>query len=116
MRLRTTLLMVLVLLGLGAYVYWVELPKSREEAKKKTILELKTDDVTQVSLVYADREIVVKRADGKWRMIKPVDAPADDTAVNNLISALAEAELKKTFDDASDLAQYGLDQPFVKIT
>ena len=116
MRFRSTLFLLLLLLGLAAYVYWVEVPKSQEEAKKKTLIEFNADDATEVSLVYSDREIVVKKTGADWRLTKPVDAPADATAVKNLISAVAEAELKKTFEDASDLAQYGLDQPFVKVT
>jgi len=62
MRLRSTLVLILLLIGLGAYVYWVEVPKSQEEAKKKTIFEFKPDDVTAVSLVYSDHEIVVKKS------------------------------------------------------
>ena len=46
MRFRTTIILVLVLLGLGAYVYWVEYPKSQEEAKKKTLIDFKADDAT----------------------------------------------------------------------
>lgn len=115
MRLRGTLFFVLVLLGLGAYVYWVEVPKSQEEAKKKTLLTFKADDVTQLSLVYADREIGLKKTGNDWRLTKPIDAPADSAAVTNLLSSLAEAELKRSFDDGSALAQYGLDPPFVKV-
>jgi hypothetical protein len=116
MRFRSTFVLILLLIGLGAYVYWVEVPKSQEEAKKKTILDFKADDVTGVSLAYPDREIVMKKSGKDWRLTKPLDAAADSTTVKNLIAAIAEAEVKKTFDNASDLAQYGLDQPFAKVT
>ncbi|MFI5398596.1 MAG: DUF4340 domain-containing protein [Candidatus Binatia bacterium] len=116
MRFRSTLVLLLLLAGLGAYVYWVEVPQSEQEAKKKTLFEFKADDVTEVSLVFSDREIVVKKAGDDWKLTKPLEATADSTIVKNLISAIAEAEVKKTFDDASNLAQYGLDQPFVKVT
>lgn len=116
MRFRSTLVLLLLLVGLGAYVYWVEVPKSEEEAKKKTLFEFKADDVTEVSLVYADSEIVLKKAGEDWRLIKPLDTAADATTVKNLINAIAEAEVKKTFDDAANLAQYGLDPPFAKVT
>jgi hypothetical protein len=116
MRFRSTVVLILLLIGLGAYVYWVEVPKSQEEAKKKTILDFKPDDVTAVSLAYSDREVVMKKSGEDWRLTKPLDAAADSTTVKNLINAIAEAEVKKTFDDASDLAQYGLDQPFAKVT
>jgi hypothetical protein len=116
MRFRTTLVLILVLLGLGAYVYWVELPQSREEARKKTLFAFSPDDVTAVSLVYADRQVVVKKSGEDWRLTTPLDATADATTVRNIINAIAEAEVKKTFDNVSDLAPYGLDQPFVKVT
>ena len=116
MRFRSTLVLVLLLIGLGAYVYWVEVPKSQEEAKKKTIFEFKPEEVTEVSLVYSDREIVLKKTGEDWRLTKPLDAPADPVAAKNLVNAIAEAEVKKTLDDASDLGQYGLDQPFAKVS
>ncbi len=55
MRFRSTIVLLLILVGLGAYVYWVEVPKAQQEAKKKTLFEFKADDATAVSLVYADR-------------------------------------------------------------
>ncbi len=116
MRFRSTLVLILILLGLGAYVYWVEVPKSQEEAKKKTIFEFKPEDVTEVTLVYADHELALKKSGDDWRLTKPLDAAADNMVVKNLVDAIAQAEVKKTFDDATDLAQYGLDQPFVKVT
>jgi len=116
MRFRTTLIFVLILLGLGAYVYWVEVPQSREEAKKKTVLTFNPDDVTKVSLSYADRNVAVQKSGTDWRLTQPIEAPADATTVRNLISAVAEAEVKKTFEKVTDLTPYGLDKPFVKVT
>jgi len=117
MRYRTTIALVLLLLGLGAYVYWVELPKVEQETKKKTLFEFKADDATEVSLVYADREIVLKKSGDDWRLVKPLDVAADSTTAKNLVSAIAECEVKKELTDAStNLAQYGLDAPLVKVT
>ena len=94
MRFRTTILLILVLAGLGAYVYFVEYPKAEEEAKKKTLFEFKADDATQVTLDYGDRKIVLKKTGDDWRLTKPIDAPADATTVKNLISAIADCEVK----------------------
>lgn len=117
MRFRSTIILVLLLLGLGAYVYWVEYPKSQEEAKKKTLIDFKADDATDVSLVYADREVTLKKVGDEWRLTKPLDALADATTVKNLINAIAECEVKKELTETSaDLSQYGLDKPLVTIT
>ena len=117
MRFRTTLLLLLVLAGLGGYVYWVEYPKAQEKDKKQKLYELKTDDAVELSLVFADRELVLKKSGDSWRLTKPLDAPADSTTVKNLIGAIADCEIKKELTEASsDLATYGLDKPFVTVT
>ena len=117
MRLRTTVILIILLLGLGAYVYWVELPKAEQEAKKKTLFDFTAANVTEVDLTYADREIVLKKPGEEWRLAKPIDSPADQTTAKNLVNAIAECEVKKTLDEtATDLPQYGLEPPFVKVT
>lgn len=117
MRFRTTILLILVLVGLGAYVYFVEYPKAEQEAKKKTLFELKADDATEVTLDYGDRKIVLKKSGNDWRISEPLDTPADATTVKNLVTAIAECEVKRDIKDASsDLSLYGLDKPFVTVT
>ena len=117
MRFRTTILLLLVLAGLGAYVYLVEYPRAEEEAKKKTLFEFKADDATQLTLDYGDHKIVLKKSGNDWRISEPIDAAADATSVKNLVNAIAECEVKRDLKDAStDLSTYGLDKPFVTIT
>jgi Domain of unknown function (DUF4340) len=117
MRFRTTIFLILVLAGLGAYVYFVEYPKAEQEAKKKTLFEFKADDATQVTLDYGDHKIALKKSGNEWRITEPIDAPADATTVKNLVNAIAECEVKRDIKDAStDLSTYGLDKPFVTVT
>jgi len=117
MRFRSTLVLLLLVAGLGAYVYWVEYPKAEQAAKKKTLFELKADDITAVKLTFADREIALKRSGEEWRLTAPIDAAADATTAKNLASAIADCEVKKELAETSpDLAQYGLDKPFVTVT
>lgn len=114
MRLRNTLILALLLIGLGAYLYFVESKQIAREAQKEKLVEFNADDVTAVTLVYPDREIALEKSDAGWRITKPVQAPADDVTVNNLIRAIADAEVKKTIDEPpQDLAPFGLAQPMV---
>src|SRR5262245_60679101 len=99
MRVRTTIVLLLMLISVGAYVYWVEYPKAEEEGKKKTLFDIKADDVTEVTLVYPDREIALKKSGDDWRLTKPIEAAADSVTVKNLVSAIAEAEIKKELTD-----------------
>ena len=117
MRFRTTLILAALFAGLLAYVFLVEEPKRVEEGKKKTLLSVQSDDVTGVTLTFADREIALKKVDGSWRLTAPVDAPADSVAVTNIVTAATQAEVTKDLGDAGGkLAQYGLDAPLVRIT
>lgn len=118
MRPRNTLLLLLVLVALGAYIYWVELPGQKREAEAKKLVSLQKDAVTAIALDYPDHAIALaKNEQGGWRITKPVDADADDPVVNNMLTAIAEADVSRTLDDVGDkLAQYGLAPPEATVT
>lgn len=117
MRVRTTLVLAAILAGLLAYVFYVEEPRRAEEGRRKTLLTVTTDEVTGVTLTYADREIVLKKSEGTWRLVAPIDAPADSVTVSTVLTAVAQAEITKDLGDVGgNLAPYGLDQPFVRVT
>lgn len=113
MRPRNTLLLLLVLLALGGYLYWVELPDQQRQAESKHLVSLQKNAVTGIALTYPDRAITLeKNADGRWRLTKPVEADADTPVVNNMLTAIAEAEVSRSLDDVGDkLASYGLAPP-----
>lgn len=112
MRLRSTLILAVVLIGLGAYIYFVESKQMAEEGKKEKLLAVEPDAVTAVTLVYPDREIALAKTETGWQLTKPVSARADDTAVKTLLRAMADAEVTKTIaDPGSNLAQFGLAPP-----
>jgi len=117
MSLRKTLLMVVVLLALGAYAYFVEFAKEKAEAENKKLFAFDKETVTEVSLTYPDRSLVLKKdADDQWQIIQPLQVKADESTVNNLINAIADAEVKRTLDEPQqDLSLYGLNAPVVKL-
>jgi len=105
-------ILFLLVAALGAYLYWVEIPKARQEATKAKLVDTSADAVTGIDLVYPDREIVLTKRDGGWALTKPLEAPADETAVKAVLGAITGAEVQKTLDEpASDLASFGLDKP-----
>src|SRR5262245_58913871 len=116
MNQRKSLLMLVILLVLGGYIYLVEIPREKKEAEGKKLVALDKDAVEEISLTYPERSISLKKTEaGKWRIVQPVEADADEPAVNNLITALIDAEVKRTLDEVSqDLTIYGLTAPVVK--
>ena len=118
MRPRNTLFLLFVLAALGAYLYWVELPQQKRQAEEKLLLAFDKERVTAISLDYPDHAIALeKSAEGHWRIVRPLEADADDTTVKNLITAIADTQVTKTLEDVSDkLASYGLATPEATVT
>jgi hypothetical protein len=68
---------------------------------------------------YADK-LALRKVDGKWRVVKPVDWPADDYEARRLARAAVEAEYRRAIDlgarDAPAPASLGLDAPRLRVT
>jgi Domain of unknown function (DUF4340) len=116
MRFRSTLILALVFLALGVYLYFVEFERAAQEGKKEKLFDFAVEDVQRVTLEYADHKITVERVNGGWKLTAPIEAKADETTVDNLVHAIADCEVKKTLDDVGeDLSPYGLDHPNVVV-
>lgn len=60
--------------------------------------------------------VVERQADGMWRMLEPVQGPADTDAVSRLVATLQSEACKNFVDEPGPLADYGLDPPKVRVT
>jgi hypothetical protein len=110
-------LLAVVVAGLGAYLWLYELPQAEKEAKKEKLVAVAKDAVTGVTLAYPDRTLELVKQDGKWRLVKPVDAPADETAVQGVLGAVVDGEVQKSLDEVpQDLGPFGLATPSVTVT
>ena len=118
MRLRNTVVLAVLFILLGAYIYFFELQK---ETSKKTerLLSFKEEEVRDIILNYPEREIRLQRdARGGWRIVYPMEAAADASAVSAILAALSASEVKRAFEEKPsqmDLQDYGLDKPEVKV-
>ncbi|HSD10858.1 MAG TPA: DUF4340 domain-containing protein [Candidatus Binatia bacterium] len=117
MKFRNTFAIAVLFLALAGYLYFVEKPRHEQEAEQKKLLRFQPDDVSQVTLTYPDKQIVVKKTGAGWQLHKPIDARADQTAVQNLVRAVGDAEVRRTLEaDAKPLEVYGLDKPETIVT
>jgi hypothetical protein len=117
---KRTLAVLLILAGLGAYVYFVEIKgtqkKEAAEKKAKKLVTLNALDIDRLSVVNAAGRIDLVHKDGAWHMTAPISAPADESAVSSLVSSLTAAETKEKIEKAADLAAFGLQPPKAEIT
>lgn len=114
MRLGRILVLAVLVAALGAYLWIYEVPKAQREGKKEKLVAVDKDAVTGITLTYPDREIELHKDDGTWRLVRPVQATADDATVKALLGTITDAEVQRTLDQApTDLAPFGLDKPTV---
>lgn len=122
MRHWPTLVLALVLGGLAAYLYFVELPnkesQERTETESKRLLVLDQNEITGLTMKTDNRDIVmVKDSEKGWIITAPIHSDADRRAVENLLRALVTGRVMRVIEDAAAaLAPFGLDQPVTVVT
>lgn len=114
MQFRNTLIVLILLVLVGAYIYFFQAGKPEQETVK--LFNIKAADINRITLKYPGQEIEVERTGDKWKMVKPIKADADSNAVSTLTNEIANCEVKRTVDEhPADLAPFGLAKPAVTV-
>ncbi|MGB8413110.1 MAG: DUF4340 domain-containing protein [Candidatus Binatus sp.] len=116
MRLRNTIIVLILFAIVGGYAFIVGRYSSPEAQRK--LLDVKQDDIAKIELRYSDRDIVLERGKDKlWRLVKPIGTEADQGQANNLARAIADCTVVRTVDEKpADLAPFGLKPPTTTVT
>jgi hypothetical protein len=117
---RSTLILLLIAAVAGVLVYVFEgrSGKSADEEAEKTTPAFKfnREDVVGITLVRGGQTINLENQNNKWVITQPVNAAADESAVNALVGDLVSARVERDFPPAGgDLKPYGLSEPAVKL-
>ncbi|MBL1202660.1 MAG: DUF4340 domain-containing protein [Nostoc sp. ZfuVER08] len=123
---RTTLILVLLALGLGSFVYFYEIKGAtqREEIKEQNqrIFSFAEDDVQALTVKTKKLTVNLERSNQssnpKWLIKSPISEPANDAIVSYLMDLLVkgkgeanDGKLRTLTTPANQLGQYGLDVP-----
>jgi hypothetical protein len=115
--LKSTLALVVVLIGLGAYIYFVtwNQPDGGSASKQDKVFADLTDTakIDEVTVKSESGDVTsVKKEGESWRIVSPVTAPASSSEMSALTSALGQAEVVRVIDEnAASLDEYGLAAP-----
>jgi hypothetical protein len=116
---KSLIVLLVVLLGLGAYIYFVESRKPAGDAAetKPKVFAVAADKIADLSLHPAGGDKTVLRKNGPaWEIVEPVSARADEAEVSGITTNLATLENVRVVDEnPADLQQYGLAQPRVDV-
>ena len=119
---RITITLAVIVLGLGAYILFVDIPQTRQFQKQQTqerkLLPFDDRDITTIIWATATETIHLER-DEKWRWIitQPMQFPADNREVRRILRALTIGKVKRIIEDGqTTLKKYGLDPPYLTLT
>lgn len=117
---RTTLILILLALGLGGFVYFYEIRGAtvREEIKeqKQKIFSFGEDDVQSLTVktkkITLNLERSPKSSNPKWLIKSPISAPANDAIVSYLMDLLVKGKSDSTLSTpAKELGEFALNPP-----
>ena len=114
--LTSTLILVVVLAGLGAYIYFVD--RERPAAgidggpAKEKVFTVEPDKIDELKLTYQGQTSLLRKSETGWKMIEPMQVDADPPEAISLAQAIERLELTRVIDEnPTDLEQFGLDKP-----
>ena len=130
MNFRTTLIIVVLLAGIGGayYLFFQEPSDQTTENEKPPIHQVygvTRDTVQQVEITFADTAYqnlkLVKDTTDNWRLTSPFRADADSEKVSQMLDDILNKRVKQTlvgarFSRPSKLAQYGLETPSIVLS
>jgi hypothetical protein len=122
--LKSTVALVVVLAGLGAYIYFVTskmpeggAPAGDAKKQEKVFSALQPEKIEEVKVSTAAGDITTLKKDGTaWKITQPSEMAASESEVAALTSALGQVEVVRIVDEnPTNLNDYGLANPRVEI-
>src|SRR5438552_59441 len=124
MNWRTTLILSILVLAVFAYLRFFEMKQpSTGEARRQAqnVANFDRSKIDGIIIQNGDEKIEIRRRDNKWRLETPIKDQADGALVENLLSDLESWQKEGTIPaeaiepDKSKLAEYGLNNPKLKL-
>jgi len=121
---RTTLIIIVLLAGIGgAYYLFFQEPSDKavenEKPRIHQVYGVTRDAVQRVEIAFADAAYqdlkLVKDTTDNWQLAKPFQADADSEKVSQMLDDLLNKRVKQTLE-VTELAQYGLDAPSITLS
>jgi hypothetical protein len=116
-RLTSTLLLVVVLAGLGGYIYFVDSKRPAttpggSEASLGKVFTVEAEKINELRISYQAESALLKKDDSGWKLVEPTQVEADPPEAIGLTTALTNIDIVRVVDEnPTDLAQFGLANP-----
>jgi Domain of unknown function (DUF4340) len=118
-RFLSTITLLVLALGFGAYLYFIDAKKPvTEENAKQKVFGLDASKIEQLEVKSASGDVTTLKKDtGGWTILKPIQAPGDQNNASDVASSLATLEQDRVVDEnPAELKTYGLAPPRIEVT
>src|SRR5436190_3546912 len=124
MNWRNTLILAVIVLAVFAYFKFFEIkrPTTEQAARQaQNVVNFDRSKIDGIVIQNGDQQIEIRRRDNKWRLETPIKDEADGALVDKLLSDLESWQKEGTIPakeidfDRSKLAEYGLNNPKLKL-
>ena len=117
--LRSTLALIVVLAGLGAYIYFVTSKQedSAASSQEKVFAGLDASKIDELRIKSETGEVttVKKSADG-WQFVPPAAGKASEMEIMAVTGALEQVDVARVLEETpTNLKEYGLDTPRIDV-
>lgn len=108
--------------GRGAQVYAVKtyhataLEKSLEDLRDAKVLDFDRDAVERIEASWPGGRVVLGKGEEGWKLLEPLEAAADQDAVDSLLANLSFLRADGFIDEVPPDAEVGLDTPAFEAT
>jgi hypothetical protein len=116
--LRSFLLLLVVGLGLGGYIYFVESKRDPASADAKDkVFAVEADKIDEITVkAESGEQTTLKKTGTDWQITAPSAITPDSAEVSGLTTNLTTLERQRIIDEnPADLGEYGLAQPRIEV-
>ena len=116
---KSLAILAVVLIGLVAYIFFVDRKKPASDAPevKAKAFAVDADQIDALDIKPATGEAIrAEKINGMWQLVAPEKVEADQAQLSNAVSSLASLDITRVVDDnPGDLSQFGLNPPKVDV-
>jgi len=120
---KTTVALLILTVGIGAYVALVELKRptlEEQEALAKQAVQISPEEVTGLLVEWPSTTATLERKNGSWRLVSPLAVRAEESLVFRVLNEVDPLEAERVLEGSEEkplvLADYGLEPPVGTLT
>ena len=117
---RSLLLLVVIALALGAYIYFFEAQRDTSDPtlRKDKVFTLESDKVEELQVRAADGvTTTLKKEGGSWRIVGPEVLDADASQVSSLLTSLESMDIQRVIaEKPTTVKDFGLEPARYSVT